>query len=61
MLVGQLLDEVDEVIRIPASQIEPNPTGVGESAPYVKGIAKMQDSLVVIIDLKLLLEEQPAQ
>lgn len=60
-LVGLLVDEVDEVIRIPSSQIEPNPTGIGESAAYVKGIAKMQDRLVVIIDLRLLLEEQPAQ
>lgn len=55
MLAGLLVDEVDEVMRIPASQIEPNPSGVGDSA-FVKGIAKIQDRLVVIIDLKLLLE-----
>jgi purine-binding chemotaxis protein CheW len=56
-LTGLLVDEVDEVIRISASSIEPNPASVAETSPYVKGIAKIQDRLVVILDLKMLLGE----
>jgi purine-binding chemotaxis protein CheW len=56
-LTGLLVDEVDEVIRISASNIEPNPASVAETSPYVKGIAKIQDRLVVILDLKMLLGE----
>jgi purine-binding chemotaxis protein CheW len=61
MLTGLLVDEVDEVIRIPASEIEPNPTSIAESSPYVKGIAKIQERLIVIIDLKMLLSEGEQQ
>jgi purine-binding chemotaxis protein CheW len=56
-LTGLLVDEVDEVIRIPASNIEPNPASVAETSPYVKGIAKIQDRLIVLLDLKMLLGE----
>lgn len=54
-LTGLLVDEVDEVMRVPASDIEPNPASVAETSPYVKGIAKIHDRLIVILDLKMLL------
>ncbi|MEW5840380.1 MAG: chemotaxis protein CheW [Thermoproteota archaeon] len=54
-LMGLLVDQVDEVMRIPASDIEPNPSSITETSPYVKGIAKVNDRLVVILDLKMLL------
>jgi purine-binding chemotaxis protein CheW len=54
-LMGLLVDEVDEVMRVPASDIEPNPASVAETSPYVKGIAKIHDRLIVILDLKMLL------
>ncbi len=53
-LMGLLVDEVDQVMRIFGKEIEPTPES--ESAKYVKGIAKTQDRLIVILDLPKLLE-----
>lgn len=54
-LMGLLVDEVDQVMRISGKEIEPSPSE-SESAKYVKGIAKTQDRLIVILDLPKLLE-----
>ncbi|GEM_PF-2639466 len=54
--IGLLVDGVDEVTQISQSDIEPAPTVLCETAPYIKGIVKKNDELYVIIDLELLLE-----
>ena len=54
-LMGLLVDEVDQVMRISGKDIEPSPSE-SESVKYVKGIAKTQDRLIVILDLPKLLE-----
>lgn len=54
-LMGLLVDEVDQVMRISGKEIEPSPSE-SESAKYVKGIAKTQDRLIVLLDLPKLLE-----
>ncbi len=61
-LVGLLVDEVDQVMRIQTSEIESYQSEILESAPYVKGIAKTQGKLIVLLDLQKLLEgEQKLQ
>lgn len=53
--VGLIVDAVDEVLRIPASIVEPSPTvNMGISADLIRGIAKLEDRLIVLIDLKSL-------
>lgn len=50
--VGFLVDEVTEVIKMGDVDIEAAPTYVadGLEAEYVKGIAKMNDRLITIVD-----------
>ncbi|MBI1829086.1 MAG: purine-binding chemotaxis protein CheW [Thaumarchaeota archaeon] len=56
ILTGLLVDEVDQVMRISTKDIEAPPSGTSESQ-YVKGIAKTQNRLIIILDLQKLLEE----
>ena len=51
-MVGLIVDAVSEVIRIPAEQIEPPNTIVRppENA-YLRGIAKLDDRLISLMDL----------
>lgn len=55
ILTGLLVDEVDQVMRIPVKDVEPSPAGSSES-PYIKGVAKTQGRLIILIDLEKLLE-----
>jgi purine-binding chemotaxis protein CheW len=50
--VGFLVDEVVEVARISAEAIEPPPSYVSDSleAQYVKGIAKVGERLITLVD-----------
>ncbi len=55
--VGFLVDEVTEVVRMPADSIEAVPEYVAQEieSEYVAGIAKLDDRLITIIDpLKVL-------
>lgn len=56
--VGFLVDEVTEVVRVGMESIESAPAYVasGLEAEYVKGIAKMGDRLITIIDPVKILE-----
>jgi purine-binding chemotaxis protein CheW len=56
--VGFLVDEVTEVIKVGAGEIESAPAYVasGLEAEYVKGIAKMGERLITIIDPVKILE-----
>jgi len=52
-LVGLIVDAVSEVMRIPSEQVEPPSTIV--SVPentYLRGIAKLEDRLVSLMDLE---------
>lgn len=53
-IIGLLVDEVDQVIEISAGDIEPAPSVLSETAPYIKGIAKLKGDLYVLLDLQLL-------
>ncbi len=54
-LTGLLVDEVDQVIRIPTQEIEQPPQGAFDSYHYVKGIAKVNEKLVILLDIESLL------
>ncbi len=55
-LTGFLIDEVDQVVRIPLKEIETNLSGGLESLEYVNGIAKTSGRLIVLLDMLKLLE-----
>jgi purine-binding chemotaxis protein CheW len=55
---GLIVDSVSEVLRIPSSTIEPAPPmSSGVSSTYIKGIAKLESRLIILIDLDKLLGE----
>jgi purine-binding chemotaxis protein CheW len=55
-LVGLTVNAASEVLKIPPAQIEP-PQSIfpDNSADYVSGIAKLNDQLVILIDLQKIL------
>ncbi|MFW6235611.1 MAG: chemotaxis protein CheW [Desulfovibrionales bacterium] len=63
MIVGFVVDSVSEVLRIPAGTIEPPPPVVsGFDSEYISGVGKLEDRLLILLDLNRLLsgEEQKA-
>lgn len=56
-LTGLLVDEVNEVMRLPSKDIEPPPIGAFEHNNYIKGIAKRDDQLIVLLDVSKFLQE----
>ncbi|MGE5704900.1 MAG: chemotaxis protein CheW [Clostridia bacterium] len=54
--MGIVVDAVSEVIHIPSSQIEPAPEIVsGVEGKYLYGVARMEDRLVMLLDLSVTL------
>jgi purine-binding chemotaxis protein CheW len=60
-LTGLLVDEVDQVIKIPTQEIEQPPQGTFDSYHYVKGIAKVNEKLVILLDVESLLGQRQAE
>lgn len=57
--IGLVVDEVREVMDIPADQIEPPPKiSLKSSSKFIKGLGKVGDNVTIILDVqRLLLEE----
>lgn len=56
MIVGFVVDSVSEVLRIPASTVEPPPPVVGSvESEYISGVGKLNDRLLILLDLNKLL------
>jgi len=56
MIVGFVVDAVSEVLRIPASTVEPPPPVVaGLESDYISGVGKLHDRLLILLDLDKLL------
>ena len=54
--IGILVDGVSEVLRIPAGIIEPPPDIVsGIHTKYIEGVAKLQDRLLILLNLEKVL------
>ncbi len=50
--VGVIVDGVTEVLRIPLASVEPPSQMVANSdSAYIRGIAKLEDKLVILLDL----------
>ena len=51
-ILGMIVDSVSEVLRLPADTIEPPPDIVtGINAEYIRGVAKLEDRLRMLLDL----------
>jgi purine-binding chemotaxis protein CheW len=57
IMMGILVDSVSEVLRIPPDIVEPAPEMASSiSQEFIKGIAKLDDRLVILIDIDSLME-----
>jgi len=56
MIVGFVVDSVSEVLRIPSNTVEPPPPVVaGLESEYIRGVGKLPDRLLILLDLNRLL------
>lgn len=56
-IIGFIVDKVNIVLRINNSIIEPTPQMVGRTnAEFINGIAKMEHSLLILLDLDKVME-----
>lgn len=58
---GLLVDEVDQVMRIQTKDLDSAPQTVLESHNYIKGIAKINQKLVVLLDVVKLLQDSTSE
>lgn len=59
IIVGFVVDAVSEVLRIPASTVEPPPPVVaGVESDYISGVGKLKDRLLIMLDLDRLLSTE---
>jgi len=62
MIVGFIVDSVSEVLRIPADTVEPPPPVVaGLDSEYISGVGKLEDRLLILLDLDRLLSREEQQ
>ena len=58
---GLIVDAVSEVLRIPSSIIEPTPPMSSEqNNQFIRGIAKLDNRLIILLDIDKLIGEQVA-
>ncbi len=58
-LIGALVDQVTDVVRMTVDQVEETPeTAKGVNAQYVRGVAKDGERLIVVLDMQKLLTSQ---
>ena len=56
-IMGMIVDAVSEVLRLPANTIEPAPEIVtGINAEYIKGVAKLDDRLLIFLELSKVID-----
>ena len=57
--IGVIVDAVNEVLRILSDSVEP-PSSVitGADSDYLLGIAKLEDRLIILLDLERVLSEE---
>ena len=56
-IMGMIVDAVSEVLRLPVSTIEPPPEIVtGVNAEYIKGVAKLENRLLIFLDLSKVID-----
>ncbi len=56
--VGFIVDEVDEVLRIPKSITEPPPEmTAGIDSDYITSVGKLEDRLLILLDIEKLVDK----
>ncbi|WP_292471592.1 chemotaxis protein CheW [Methanolobus sp.] len=62
-VVGMIVDSVNEVLRIPASNIDPAPELVmsNVSKDYITGVGKLDDRLLILLDLSKVLNKKEVE
>ncbi len=59
LVVGLIVDTVSEVVNIPVNQIESSSVISNEAgANYIKGMGKIGDRVIIILDIEQLLERE---
>jgi purine-binding chemotaxis protein CheW len=56
--VGVIVDAVNEVVRLGASNIEPPPPSFILDAQYVNGVGKLEERLLILLDIDKILTTQ---
>jgi len=58
-LLGLLVDGASQVLKVAVSRIEPPPEEVVErGGDYIRGVAKLEDRLIILVDLERLLAHE---
>jgi purine-binding chemotaxis protein CheW len=58
-LLGLLVDGASQVLKVEVSRIEPPPEEVVEKGgDYIRGVAKLEDRLIILVDLERLLAHE---
>src|SRR5262249_42821686 len=58
-LLGLLVDGAQQVLKVPISRIEPPPEEVlAGGGDYIRGVAKLEDRLVILVDLLRILAQE---
>jgi purine-binding chemotaxis protein CheW len=59
VIMGQIVDAVSDVLRIPRDVVEPPPpVSSNVSTEFISGIAKLQEGLVILLDMDRLLDAE---
>ena len=62
MTIGFVVDGVSEVLRLRAGTVEPPPPVVaGVESEYIRGVGKLDDRLLILLDLERLLSRREAE
>jgi len=60
-IVGLIVDSVSEVLRAPSSSVEPPPPMLGGiDSEYIRGVCKLEDRLLILLDVNKLLSIEEA-
>ncbi len=60
--IGFMTDSVQEVLRVDVNAIEPAPEiAVGIDAGYLRGVAKLDERLLILLELENILSDDEAQ
>jgi purine-binding chemotaxis protein CheW len=58
-LLGLLVDGASQVLKVKVSQVEPPPEEVlQQGGDYIRGVAKLDDRLIILVDLERLLAHE---
>lgn len=58
-LVGMVVDAASQVVRVPAAQIDPPPPIIGGlSAEYIRGVGKLDDRLIILLNIDRILSQE---